>query len=790
MLHSILKNKYFNLILLTIILFVLSFPNIQPEISTGLDPSYFFALNHFFANDVNIIKDIIFTYGPLCFIRQPLPIGYNLEIGILCISIIRFFFIYLFLCLSNLKKNTLSFSFIIALILSNYIGFDYFIYGIVAMSIIIYRENKKNIFLIISSFFIVFGLLIKINIGIISSLIYFSFLAYNFYYNKNYKKLIYSFLSPLLFFLIFWFLLYGDMYGIINYFKALFIFSIGNSSAFSINPENNWYLLSLFFIIFSLIPVLSKDKNVYFLYIIFLLAFFAAFKYGFARQENYHLKMFLDFLILFVALFLITIKNIKPYIIALLFVMVMLLYRNMDINKTYNIDDKIQLIGINNFVETVWKFPSFKQKYIHKSKENLKENILPESMKKTIGDASVDCFPWDLTYTIANNFKYQPRPMLQSGCLYAPPFIDKKNAEFIASKKSAKFIIWEIDKIIGEVVGGIDGRYLFNSDGYFLYELLNNYEIIDRNNRVLLLKKTTKQRLNTPKSINNNNNNICKFNEWIDIPEINEGVLRAKVEISKTVLGMLKSAIYKEKEYFIEYKLEHNAVIKHRFYIDNADCGLWINPYITNITNNLRGEKVIQIRFSFLDNKYVLKDKIKLNWEQFTFKKYLKYVCNDIFYNHSLLYSTINDFEANYPNWNGDVSTCDTTIFFSGRKSFKLNSERIYSSTFSAKYSEITSADSCIINITTDAYITEGAEAHLVFTTERNGKTKIWDSSPLHKNITKPDCWNKIYLTQFIKSNILPDDTVGVYIWNTGKKEVYVDNIKIEVYSLATPIKQ
>ena len=44
-------------------------------------------------------------------------------------------------------------------------------------------------------------------------------------------------------------------------------------------------------------------------------------------------------------------------------------------------------------------------------------------------------------------------------------------------------------------VGSIDNQYLFNTDGAFVREMLNWYEIIEENNQVVLLERKTKSRL-------------------------------------------------------------------------------------------------------------------------------------------------------------------------------------------------------------------------------------------------------------------------------------------------------
>ena len=776
MIREIIKNKYFNLALLTIIVFILSFPRIEPDISTGLDASYFYAINHFFAHNINIAKDLIFTYGPLGFLKQPQPVGHNLGIGISVIVFLRLIFISLFLFYSYSKKQKYLLPFFIALLLTGFISFDHFIYGIIILLLLIYRDNKHTGFIIGAVFLVVLGLLIKINIGIISGIIFCSFLVCEVIRTKNYKIIIYSAASFLACFIILWYLIYGNMSGIISYLKGLFIFSLGNSGAFSINPRNNWFILILAFLIFILIPFLKKDRNVVFLYILFVPAFFAIFKYAFARQENYHIKYFLDYLVLFIALFLVAINDIKPYILAMLFMVLILFYRNTGINKTYTIDDKIQLVGINNFAESFWYFSDFKTKYKKISENNLREKVLPEEFLKTIKNSTVDFFPWELTYAAANKLNYKPRPTLQSGCLYAPPSIDKRNADHISSGEAAKFFIWETNRHEG-ALNGFDKRYILNSDGLFLYEFLNNYKIVLQNDNVALLQRTGEHLLDPPKLIGCEK---AKFWEWIKVPEVKNGIVRARASISRSFLGKIKSILYKEKEYFIEYKLENGEIITHRFSLDNTKGGLWISPYITEVKEILDGAKVTEIRFYYSDNSMFMKDDFDIEWEHITYitdtekndDRPGKDNDSGMFYN---------DFEEYYPYWTTDSLQFSTDIYLSGSRSYKTNSEYPYSATLSINYKDIGNFDTCRFVISVNVFIKEGALADLVFHTTRNEKTQVWEPLHLHDTIAQFNTWQEISFTYNNNNNILPDDLVKVYVWNNGQEEVYIDDFRIEV---------
>ncbi len=163
---------------LSLIIFLLSFPKLSPVMETGLDSSANYAFNYFFANGIQTGVDIIFTYGPLGFMKAPLPMGNNLIYAILLLSVMRFLFIFLILFIGNIiNPQKWLLHFFIALIIAQLIGFDLLILGIIIASLIICYERKYNgIWFFVAVLFCVLGMFIKASIGIngflISGLIY------------------------------------------------------------------------------------------------------------------------------------------------------------------------------------------------------------------------------------------------------------------------------------------------------------------------------------------------------------------------------------------------------------------------------------------------------------------------------------------------------------------------------------------------------------------------------------------------------------------------------------------
>lgn len=69
----------------------------------------------------------------------------------------------------------------------------------------------------------------------------------------------------------------------------------------------------------------------------------------------------------------------------------------------------------------------------------------------------------------------------------------------------------------------------------------------------------------------------------------------------------------------------------------------------------------------------------------------------------------------------------------------------------------------------------------VVATTNTQGQNTSWNNLNLKEIIKAPSDWVEAKLDVDINS-INPEDNLAIYIWNTGKEEVYVDDFEIEFF--------
>ncbi len=127
----------------------------------------------------------------------------------------------------------------------------------------------------------------------------------------------------------------------------------------------------------------------------------------------------------------------------------------------------------------------------------------------------------------------------------------------------------------------------------------------------------------------------------------------------------------------------------------------------------------------------------------------------------------------------------DSTVFYSGRYSFKIDSSEIYSPGIESPYYEITNKDHAFVKVTAYVYPTADIVSDpfsLVVQFVHNNniyKYIAYDSENMNIQTNK---WNKItfdYLTPEVRDK---RDFLKVYFWHRGRHPVFVDDLQVDIF--------
>ena len=114
-----------------------------------------------------------------------------------------------------------------------------------------------------------------------------------------------------------------------------------------------------------------------------------------------------------------------------------------------------------------------------------------------------------------------------------------------------------------------------------------------------------------------------------------------------------------------------------------------------------------------------------------------------------------------------------------------MDSVSIYSPNVEKKYRELTEKDHVKMKVSLRMYCTVDPKDNpgsLVVTVEHKGKAYGYAATDAEKQQLELNKWSKLsfnYLTPAIRSG---SDKLKVYYWHRGKKPVFIDDLKVEVW--------
>lgn len=598
---------------LSLIIFLVSFPVFEPDFSTGMDASFSWGINYLFHNDFEALKDVYCTYGPLGFIKKPVALASNFGIALAVYSALKLTIIILLLVQFFDFKRWYNFIFItLASLLFN---LDTLFIFIVAQCFWLFLKQKQWGYFLLASFLSIIALYIKPSFGFACFGIGIMFGGISLYQKYEIKKLAALFVGFLIVVGLSSLLIMGDVFYWIKFLSNTLFITSGYSSSLSLFPENNWLTVSIFIMSISAIPVLIKNKGFRMMFLLLIIPMFIAWKYAMVRQDYSHYKYLIDFTLLFgTVLLLFACKKEKIVVGALTIVATLCLIINAKNIEGYGGSYNLKMNGITNIKPWVFSFKSAENSFKEISSTKTKKKELPIMFLKEIGNNTIDVFPWELTYVAENQLKWKPRKALMS--LHMSGHHELMAAKDLNMENGPDYILfhWKKDSMGGHF-GSIDYRHLFNDSPNTIYNLLNDYKLKIYDKKVGVFKKRKSKVLKEPVVIKEE---IVKYSEWISVPESKNELIRLQVECGYNFLGKLKSTSYKGEAFYIDYELITGEVRKYRFIPSIAENGLWISPLIKHIDDDITMAQVKRVRFTS-SNDNVVSDNITIRWEKIDF---------------------------------------------------------------------------------------------------------------------------------------------------------------------------
>ncbi len=258
----------------------------------------------------------------------------------------------------------------------------------------------------------------------------------------------------------------------------------------------------------------------------------------------------------------------------------------------------LRFCGVRNLAE-LRHLAAYRDSLARQSKAALREEALPESMRSIIGSASVDVYPWEVSYVPANGLSWSNRPLPASFSTYTP-ILDGLNAAFFDSNRRPQYLLWHTHPRGNAPVEGIDGRHVFWDEPGTLRAILDAYDLIKTEPGIILLGARAHPRF-TPAQLHGTLR--VRWNTWTQVPQL-AGVLLANASIERSATMRAIRSAFREPAIFLSLRFSSGEEVTFRIVPDNAAEGLWLSPFpetVDDLHTLLRrgaARQVVAVRFS------------------------------------------------------------------------------------------------------------------------------------------------------------------------------------------------
>jgi hypothetical protein len=375
-----------------------------------------------------------------------------------------------------------------------------------------------------------------------------------------------------------WLLVSHTPAGSLRYLVAGMEFSTGSASAMSVDVENDWRWLGAALLALAAAPAcfLGARRGPHPLSVggLLLPPLFVWLRYGLGREDSAHYAFLLDFLVYAFGLLIVIAPGPRALgALSLLAAGSMLSALHNGRQLGFGGDfGRPQLAGLRDLEAGVLSVRERDRRLKRLAPPMLDSLRLPEALRRRIGDACVDVYPWQTLIVRANDLCWRPRPVFQSYLAYTP-YLDLANARHLRGGEGPDYFVWHARNLTSIV----DGRYQLNDEPLTLYELLRGYAPVESSGDWLLLARSPRPRLEAPRSLGHSDG---RWGEWIEVPASEAAILRAHLAVSRSWRGLLRRNLYKESPTYVEYGFADGSTARHRLVIDNATNGVWVSPHL------------------------------------------------------------------------------------------------------------------------------------------------------------------------------------------------------------------
>jgi hypothetical protein len=554
-----------------------------------LDPSWVAVLNFAAERRLKFGSDIIFTYGPLGFLFQPIGFGDFQFLRILFAVAFSTLTTFAGVRLATRINGVSRMIFLLWLVIFPNIQVSatlVFVYMILAFTAFTLLDDvpksqwtQRMLLLAVSVLALVKFTFFLPALGVMTICITYRVLAKN---GRRAWDIVFFFTGSLL---LSWLLAGQALEDFPLYLRASQQIVAGYGDAMSLPPKRatlHYGLMAIGLWLVASVIVLAKVERLRMSIIAALMIVgslaFMSWKQGFVRADG-HVLLFLDFLP--VAFGLISHRIIANhlsqfergviltcYVLSVAFCI--LATTDMSPKRPYSqlmnwgeripVDTRSLLSAIAN---------DQKRSLFLETYEMRPEDRLPQVVGK-IGDSSIDVINYRQAVALLNGLNYRPRPVIQSYSAYTPA-LQQANLDFYRSDRRPRYILFTLETI--------DNRFPTLDDAPTIAYVLNNYRIILAEGNFLLMELRPGNPHNvTYKRVHQAS---VKIGEKLDLKPWNNLPLFLRISATPSLRTRVLNLLYQPPAYNLSVEMEGGAKKKSfRFIPRMTGYGFLANPLL------------------------------------------------------------------------------------------------------------------------------------------------------------------------------------------------------------------
>lgn len=549
-----------------------------------LDPSYMGALSYFAEKQMQFGQEVMFTYGPLGYLVPEIYDGTFFDRKLICELLSKLVITAVVIWLARSLAYLNRFLFLFFVWISPWLGGSYsdvLLYlCIAAAGLILSSDDRRRYFAAPLLVFLAYVSLIKFTL-LVYSLSVIVFLSVHWAFKRNWRLclLIPSAFTALL--LLAWSITRQQWVNFSAWIVSSVEVAAGYQQSMGLDPAPGILPLA---IAVALIAIALTGLSVYehrrsllscFPLLGLTAGYWISWKHGLIRADD-HVNTFFGFCLLSFACFP-AFANRPPSGVrlrqSLSAVAGALCLAGIYVHNSA-FPKEGPTFSISHFVATARRlmFLTSYRTEMNASLSLQKQRFECPQIKAEVGKSTVDVFGYYQGIALLNDLNYHPRPAFQSYSAYTP-FLIRTNADFYRSDAAPSFVI--------STLNTIDDRLPTLDDSEALRVLLLDYELVLEEKGCLLWRKLALRRAAIEEVTESEMIRIT-FGQAVSLAE---GNVWCVMDIKESILGKLRSFLYKPPILYISVTDTDDRSTMYRLLPGIARAGFILDPYLRSQTD-------------------------------------------------------------------------------------------------------------------------------------------------------------------------------------------------------------